>query len=255
MNKIEDYSIYNKGMEKSVVDKTDFYLYKLNRDIDIAVDFGCADGAIIQRLKSKVPNCEYVGYDYDTDMLELARKRNTESFFTDNWNEVSDKIKGKKSAIIITSTIHEVYSYGNNQSVALFWKRVFETGFTYIIIRDMLPCLGLDSPVNNSNLIKLSRAVDPKQLDDFQNIWGNIDTNKKLYHFLLKYTYTDNWKREVNENYFSVNIGEMINLIPENYGCDLIETYSLKPIRDRVKRDFNITMKYDTHAKLILKLK
>ena len=48
--------------------------------------------------------------------------------------------------------------------------------------------------------------------DGFEDVWGaicdvrakKVDT-KRLFHFLIKYRYQENWAREVQENYLPVS--------------------------------------------------
>ena len=67
--------------------------------------------------------------------------------FYKEWNEIA--MDPKETLINISSTLHEVYSYGTEASVAEFWERVFGSGFKYIAIRDMMvseTTMGLAEP-------------------------------------------------------------------------------------------------------------
>lgn len=264
MQKIENYESYNSGMAKSMADKTSFFIETLKRNhVEVLVDFGCADGVMIAYLKKRLPNVSFIGYDYDVEMLKLAYKRNPDCYFTNSFTSVQNRIKGKKSAISIISTIHEVYSYGTVQSVDEFWDRIYNSGFTYILIRDMLPHVNLNRKAEDSDVDKLfhGQAIHKlfkrsiaKQLYEYERLYGRIESNKDMVHFLYKYTYTDNWKRELHENYFMLTIQDMLKGVDEKYNVELLETYVPYWLRKRIFRDFDIRLKYETHAKIILKV-
>lgn len=79
--------------------------------------------------------------------------------------------------------------------------------------------------------------------------------NREFYHLLLKYRYVENWDREVNENYFPILYDDLIDLIPNKYKVIYSENFVVPFIRDKVLQDLDITMKYNTHTKLVLSLK
>lgn len=253
MNKIQDYRQYNLGMEKSLTDKILFFRYKLDHsNVTHFVDFGCADGMITKAIKSMCPKIKIIGYDIDDEMLRLARINNPNVKFTSSWGEVQSIIEGKESAISIISTIHEVYSYGTEDSIKQFWNRIFSGMFKYIFIRDMLPTNHIDRPADNMDLTMIKFKADKEQLREYQEVWGKITTVRDMTHFLFKYTYTENYEREVRENYFALTIQEMMRLIPDNYIVDLFDSYILPALRERIQKDFNISLFHETHAKLII---
>lgn len=75
MSKIQDLDIYTRRMKKSLQDKFFFipYLYKLDRPF-IFIDYGCADGVLIDSILNLYPNSICIGLDCNEDMLVLARK-------------------------------------------------------------------------------------------------------------------------------------------------------------------------------------
>ena len=79
-----------------------------------------------------------------------------------------------------------------------------------------------------------------------------------LIHFLLKYRYTDNWEREVRENYLPVSVEEIMGKITEHkaaYRLIYFDHYILPYIARTVKKDFDITLKDYTHVKFIYELR
>ncbi len=245
---------YNAGMKKSMMDKL-FFMDKV--DAEIFVDYGCANGVLIQFLHNLFPEFEYVGFDISEDMIKEAKRNNpniANNFFTD-WDALQSYVKGtgKKSAVLLSSVIHEVYSYGTINDVDSFWTRVFRDGFDYIVVRDMMPSVTMNKSSDINDIAKVYRKADRKQLFDFQQTWGNVENNKNLIHFFLKYQYGDNWDREVKENYLPLNREQFLSMLPDNYEISFHEHYILPFLFNQVKKDFGVEIKDNTHLKLILK--
>jgi hypothetical protein len=251
--KIKDYSSYNEGMKKSLLDKI-FFIDKI--DAEVIIDFGCADGTLIHFLHSLFPEYKYIGYDTDEEMLTQARKKFNEDdsvYFFSDWEDIEPiAILNKKTAIILSSVIHEVYAYGTRKDVDLVWERVFNSHYKYIIIRDMIPSISIDKKSDINDIKNVLRKGDSGQLRDFEQIWGSVEQNKNLIHYLLKYRYTNNWDREVKENYFPLTREELLRSIPDKYSITFHEHFILPFIRKKVKEDFDIEIKDNTHIKLIL---
>jgi SAM-dependent methyltransferase len=259
---ITDISSYRKEMAKSMVDKL-FFLEKI--DVGLIVDFGCADGVMLNYIKDLRPDIQLVGYDISNEMIELANKSEIwydkeKPLFTSKWNRIQFivkdcKRKGIETAITLSSVIHEVYSYGDEKSIKEFWDNLFNTGFDYIIIRDMLLSKKSHHDSHLGDVEKIYKSNDP-HIEEFESTWGPITDYKNLLHFLLKYRYTKNWFRELRENYLPITLEDMLNKIPtDSYSYDYYDHYVLPFIERSVKKEFKITLKEPTHIKLILKKK
>lgn len=293
-NNIEE---YNKSMAKDIVmnDKL-FFLNEIEQDekFGLIVDFGCADGTLISKLYNRNKSYLYIGYDASKEMIDLAKTkfeypdaRNVT--FTDDWNEVQSVLvdlcinSGKKKGkvlLILSSVIHEVYSYAKSEDeIKEFWQRTLNSSlFDYITIRDMMPSEDIDrisdlkitknyavlSELRNKiyNGVRSDLNDNPtkesisykEMLKEFEDIWGSIANNKNLVHFLLKYKWIINWDREVHENYFPFYIEEMNSRIKlSNYNTIYFKRFC--PLKESVKKTFDIDMVDDTHVKYILKLK
>lgn len=253
---IINYEIYNERMDKSVDDKL-FFLNKI--DFDVIVDFGCANGALLSIIEKNKPNVKIIGYDLDRTMLDMAKSYLSDNvMLTDNWSEVINEIsKYKKPLLNLSSVIHEVYSYSLPKDVGMFWKtRVFGNSFKYIIIRDMLPSSKIDNINTNSFKVDVERVYevyDPIYLKSFESRWGSLYGSYRTFmHFLLKYRYTNNWEREVNENYVPVSFETVRSKIPNNYRVIFEDHFVLPFIQDQVIKDFDIRIKYPTHSKFII---
>jgi len=249
---IENISSYNKGLEKSVVDKL-FFMEKI--DTDLIVDFGCADGKILKNINKTDSSIQLVGYDVSTDMLNLAKSNVPSAKFTNNWNDVINIAKNyKNSVLLLSSVIHEVYSYSDTKEIKKFWEeKVFGGCFKYIVIRDMIPSASISKEEFLEDVKKVNKLSDKKYLNSFENIWGLIDNDYRTFlHWLLKFSYIDNWEREVKENYLPITLETLYKKIPRNYKMIYKNNFIFEPIQKRIIKAFGIVIKNTTHTKLII---
>ena len=254
---ISNYDEYNKGMEKSIDDKL-FFISKL--DFDVIVDFGCANGVFLSKLKGIKPNVKIIGYDLDDSMLEKASSiLSKDALLTSSWDEVVAELQNYNSPLLnLSSVIHEVYSYSHSSVIKKFWeKQVFGGSFKYITIRDMIPSVEIhknEISKFRQDVEKVEKLADSHYLQSFEDRWGTIDNNYRTFvHFLLKYRYTDNWDREVNENYLPVSLETVKKKIPSSYSIVYEKNFILNFIQEQVKKDFDVEITHSTHTKLILK--
>lgn len=246
---ITNYQTYNGRMCLSVIDKL-FFADKI--DTDLVVDFGCADGALLKRLKLLKPELKVAGYDTDSTM---AKEATADVPIFAHWSPVMDIVKQAKSAtIVLSSVIHEVFHYGSRADIGDFFKKIYENGFKFIVIRDMVPSRGIDRVSNINDVKKVyHKFFGSKALNDFESVWGSIENNRNLVHFLLKYRYLEpNWEREVRENYIPISREELLSKVPAEYDVLFHEHYVLPYIWTTVKADVGIELKDPTHLKMIL---
>lgn len=248
---INNVKIYTERMSKSILDKL-FFVDKIYESVDNVIDFGCADGALIKTLKDLFPDWRYIGYDNSEDMLCRAREKCPSILFTSDWNSID--VNAEKGVLNLSSVIHEVYSYGTEEDIAIFWNRIFKNGFKYICIRDMV-ISEADCVVANPCDIRKVAEKYPERLASFENEWGSIEDNKNFIHFLLKYRYVENWERENKENYLPISKEELKSLIPDEYEIVYEEYFVLPFVKEEVRKDFGIELKTPTHLKMILKRK
>lgn len=259
---ITDVTHYRKEMAKSMVDKL-FFVDHI--EAGLIVDFGCADGTMLSFLQELRPDIKLVGYDISEKMIEIANsneiwKGKNKPFFTSDWEAIKHLIKehkekGIETAITLSSVIHEVYSYGDEKSIVKFWDNVFNSGFDYIIIRDMLLSKNSQHDSKIKDVEKIYDSNDP-HIKEFESLWGSLSNYKNLLHYLLKYRYNKNWFRELRENYLPITLEDMLSKIPTNlYSYEYQTHYILPFIQKSVKKEFGISLKENTHIKLILKRK
>ena len=250
---INNLAKYNERMRKSLIDKI-FFMDKVE-NVDTIIDFGCADGTLLKFLAIIFPEYNYIGYDHSKEMLSLARDGAGKIKFTSNLKDIITHIDLNRSILLLSSVIHEVYSYSSREEIQQFWAEVFYSGFRYIAIRDMIPNRNIKRQASYMDLSKVYQPQRKEQIDEFEHHWGSLSNNINLVHYLLKYRYTDNWNHEVAENYLPLIFEDLLYLIPDFYEIDFCEHYTLPYVKNIVREDFGIVLKDNTHAKLILQKK
>ena len=252
---ISNIQSYIEGMNYTMHDKM-FFAEMV--DFDAIVDFGCADGTFLENISKLLPNVKLIGYDLDDAMLSRAKTKVPKAKFTNNWMEVIRLISySKKPLLNLSSVIHEVYSYSSLKDVNKFWNiQVFGSEFKYISIRDMIPSLELgreELSVFKTDVKNIRQKSDKFLLKSFEDRWGSITSYKNLVHYLMKYRFSDNWDREVNENYLPISLETLKSKIPSNYKIVYEKDFLLPFLKQQVKKDFNVNLTHSTHIKMILK--
>ena len=253
---IADIDKYNLLMQKSMIDKI-YFMDKV--EADVFIDVGCADGALIKFLARNFPEHEYIGYDNDHEMIEKAYKEydkpenvafvSTESMLDQMVFEAQKA--DKKICLILSSMLHEVYSYSRDVSLFLDW--IFnQIRPEYIAIRDMSVSKTASRSSDPITVARVRQVFDNNKISEWETKWGSLDENWSLTHFFLTYRYTHNWERELRENYLPITKEELLGLIPKEYFPRFIEHYTLPFLRGEVKKDFGVDLQEPTHLKLIL---
>lgn len=245
---------YNQRMQKSLIDKL-FFIPRV--DSEVYVDFGCADGTLLGFMKDNFPEHTYVGFEVSAVQLEIAHERFPDITFTDSWSAILKCIEGKNATLILSSVIHEVYSYTSPAEIKQFWNRVFSSGFKHIVIRDMSISENYINEIIDLEIVaNIRRNVEHKQyLKEFEAKWGKISIGINYLHWLLKYTYHENWETELSENYLPLPTEKLLEQIPEQYRIDYLSTYVLPWTRSKALETFGIDLKIPSHIKMIATLK
>ena len=253
MEEILNYDTYINGMNKSAKDKL-FFLDKID-GIKTVVDFGCADGNLAKCIIEENENLTVYGYDINDEMLKIAKSNNKDNhtIFSSDFATICHHIEPEETVLNMSSVLHEVYSYSKPDEINKFWENVFERDFKYISLRDF--CIGRsanrDSDINDYTKI-LSKG-DSQQIQEYEDIWGSLKSNRNLIHYLMKYRYKENWNREVRENYFPLSLEGLLSKIPtDKYRIVYFENYILPYTSKKVKEDFGIEIRDNTHIKLLL---
>lgn len=148
---------YALRMEGSMAEKLFFLNQIPTGAVDTIVDFGCADGCLFQAMRQLGIDWKQIGIDNEVAFKELFTLRNPNATWIRSQYPALDNVADPKHCILnLSSVIHEVYSYMDPKQVELFWKSVFESGFQYIVVRDMITVDGKNTAANIFDLVKLN---------------------------------------------------------------------------------------------------
>ena len=224
---IANNDVYLSNMAKSFPDKAWFIRY-VDPDIDTVVDFGGGSGEFCEYVKAKLErpdrSVRFIVIDNNEAFAAAARSRGFMTFPSLPEMRSSGKVDLENSLLVMSSVIHEVYSYATGPGdISGFWSAVAACGFRQIAIRDMSLNYGNFTNVPVEDVIWVYENVfkDPgltvkgaritDLLGDFEDEWGALcdpalgKVNvKNLVHFLIKYRYVENWDRELHENYLPI---------------------------------------------------
>lgn len=247
MPSIANIKTYTDGMRKSLLDKI-WFLDKVDGEINSVYDYGCADGSLLQMVGEICPNMNLEGYDICQEMIDMAKRVVPDASYL----STNPKHDLHGTVLNASSVFHEIHAYSPN--VADDYHNIFESGASYIAIRDMFYSKHSCRPTDAISLARVLQMEDHDKIAEFEAFNGSLRSNKNFLHYLLTYRYTDNWDREVRENYFPHSIEEFLKKIPTFYQIVYFEHYTLPFLRDRVFEDFGFTVTDPTHAKILLKL-
>lgn len=270
---IKNLEIYNIRMDKSIEDKLWFLGQPEIKDVDVFVDFGCANGNMLRHMYYQDPGKVYIGYDNNTEMLSIAKEycKNTGIKFIYNFENIREYINreypGKKVCLILSSVLHEVYSYTPaGAGIDEFWKSIKEDlNPDYIVIRDMTWGFNEDYEARYSlrehqnkffmDCDKILLSANKKQIRDFEKAIGRrfLRSIKDITHFLLKYKYIENWDREVQENYLSYKVMDIVSELRDKYKLTYHKFYCLPYLHEQFMKDFDIDFIGDTHYNFLFK--
>lgn len=246
---IQNKSIYLERMSKPLQEKLKIALYIPDQTSSI-LDVGCADGVVTMALADMFPNSTVHGIDLDDNFISQAKEK-----VGDKKNVSFEKIylrdllarNVKYDVITFCSVLHEFFSYGEGMSSvvkALSDAHELLKPGGRIIIRDMiLPEYSFQSDLNLDTILKkVSSKLDPKIISDFQKYFGEIKNLAQLNHLLLKYMYTDNWEREVQENYVPVSLDKYLNILNLlDMKIEFTDHYKIPYLREKWTSDFGLT--------------
>ena len=234
---IADEKVYLSRMKKSMTKEEKlFFLDYLNmQDFDAVVDYGGADGTLLSIVKDFVrPDCElYCVEEYSYSTANIKSQGITYA----SEQQAMDWTFGKKYLLIFSSVLHEMLAL---PALGLIW------GAQAVAIRDMyFDKLLVDEPHRREIegiKARLSNAYSTYE----------TPTLADAYQLLLKYTYEENYEKESTEDYFCNLAKSLIDRLfvwQKTFKCLCHQTYILPYIKERVKKDWGIEMKYPTHLK------
>jgi hypothetical protein len=246
---------YITGLKKGTADKM-FFLNHIKPDL--IVDFGSADGFLLGEIHRLYPHIKLIGYDIATEMISRSRQSYPQIAFTNKWDKIPPIVKHfRNPCVLLSSVIHEVYSYSSPEAVEKFWNLLFDSGFEYIVIRDTIPPSKIEKVSGfEKDVEKVRKIVDPALLSDYENKWGPIDKDyKNFIRFILMYRYKENWARERLEDYLPLTYEALIAKITDKYRIIYDKSFKFKPIQQSFTKDFGVSLRGDTHLKMIIRKK
>ena len=233
-----------------------FFLPKLDelgelKTIKTVVDFGCADGEMFKYLPA---HWKRIGVDNSPQMREAAKKNYPDAIYVSSLSE-ANVLKEGKTLLIMSSVLHEIYSYCSKKEIDDVWTGVQNGAYDYIAVRDMCPS-ETGERLADADALDKTIASDEKELFiDFRNQFlkgKETLTRNDVVHFLLKYRYKENWERERDENYFSFTQKELLKRIHlDDKEIIYMEHFVLPYIRETVNTDIGYEIKDATHIKLL----
>ncbi len=257
-NPIANHARYAIAMRRSMMDKL-FFMDKIGNGVKNILDWGCADGALIEYMHQMFPEHFYMGYDIDPKMLAIA-KAAFEAFpmqmeaSDDLADFVAHRHGRTPDVVVLSSVIHEIYSYSLKE-IDEFWDTLFDRiRPQYIVVRDTSVAWTTSRPSDPISVARIKQLFDREKITQWESKWGSLHENWSLVHFLLTYRYAENWEREYRENYLPISVEEMLARFPKEYVPTFVEHYTLPFLREQVMKDFGIQLQDRTHLKLILKL-
>lgn len=260
MEKIKNYNVYNNSMAKTMLDKI-WFIDKISADIKTIVDFGCADGTLIQFVESLFPKTySFVGIDNDEIMRATATK-NLSGLIAEGRVKIVNSIEeipheiAKNSVLVLNSVVHEILSYCSYVDAQNIWNSIWKLRFGYVAIRDM----HYQKEVDDITIDFLRSSFFHKGYHFSEwydkNYYSRQDPNM-IIEYLLKYRYQENWSREVNERYLWDWKNLLTFILTPNY-TPIVETDFFIPfIFEQWERDYNrkIVTPFNTHKKMLFKL-
>jgi len=259
MPEIENYSVYNDRMRRSMWDKA-FFMDKVP-GTELIVDYGCADGSLIRFLHSLFPTMCFIGFDIDPAMVAQANRQRSENtwFFSDAEEMLrlieTLGIERRRITVNFSSVLHEIFHYDCDRS--MITRLIERINPRYLVVRDMMyHSADENALIPPAAAERLRQRIPAEQLLDFEKRWGSVEVRRNLAHFILKYKYTENWERECEENYFSYDLEDLKALLDPHgvYSPILLNRYILPWCRYDAQNNLGIELGQEmtTHFSLIL---
>lgn len=243
---------YRLELRKSFEEKS-FFL-SMTKESKAFVDFGCCDGFMLRSIGERLPESVRIGYDISEKVLRLARASGGNERYESNWESVLKLFVPEEATLILSSVMHEALSYSNGAGKAEFWKRVFETGFEWIAIRDTMASEDF-ARRDSSGAAAVVRGRFPRErVVEWEGRWGSLSEELSLLHFLVVSGYADNWEVESQEDHFPISFEEILKRSKEaGYETVFVEHKVLPFLRERTMREFGVEPPSSTHGRILLR--
>ena len=251
-----DRELLNRAMSKNAHVKSQFLDLEIVKaaNVDVWVDFGCADGEVTKAISLKTPGKMIIGYDREPfdKWRDLA---NVSLRFEHNFEKIiaaipHDAVVG----VFAGSVFHEAYT---DHVHPMVWEKITMLKPSIVVVRDMMlwPEPSDPAPLIN-NIVKAASKNYPRHWQDFLRRWGGKSQGwwKNALHFLLKYRYRANWSYELREDYLVLSPQSLTRSAEEHgYFPIHMEAQSLTFLIDLWYKDLGIEIRHPTHGLLVFK--
>lgn len=269
-NEIETYL---KLLRKTFRDKSFFMDYIDPHDIRVIIDVGCADGSFIEYLRKFYPNYTYVGIESKEKFRTICTEKNITVF--ESIEDYCEKCEIERSYVHMnfSSVIHEILTSCNMQTVMNMILTIAPRSYS---IRDMyLNYRGPDFITDNSDQRKMLRMMTKSLVRDFNmemidrflrkevsrnqflvysSLYANHSINRLeyVYEFMMKYFYTSNLQKELEEQYFHPHIIQIEERLSRYYTTIARELYQMPWLTEKWIKDFDIS--FESISEIIRKV-
>lgn len=242
---LSDEQIYLERMKKALMEKL-WFLSFLPQGIHTIVDFGCADGTLLEHLPDTFRK---YGIDNNPDFADICQQKGIR--LCERIGQVPED--PNECGLLMSSVIHELFTYLGEEETWKLMREFVAFGPKQIYIRDMI--YSTDAPVSKTDLANLYEAADEEEkarIEEFRQVWG-LETQSQLMHYLLKCKYVENWDRELHENYIPYSYRALLDFFEQNgYRVGFLKLYTNEYIKGYIKEDYNIELTLPTHMLLMV---
>ncbi len=174
-----DYNAYRVWMSAWLQKKMDFFVPRvwaiLGEEPSKILDIGCCNGDLVLGLKRVFPSHQFIWIDLDTSFIAEAQERAQAEWIDAEFicwdasrlHQIRD---GSIDMIILSSVIHELFSYWWNKFDTWFLKKVFLE--FQRILRSRWAIVGRDPAMPHNPQQKFKLAFTEQDVDS----WGEIQT-------------------------------------------------------------------------------
>lgn len=231
---------YYERLRASLEEKLFFLDYNHDMGVKHLVDFGCADGALINALTHSSFDINCLGFD----LPEVVKEFRDKAPMTDDPKQVLEFSRKPNSAALFSSSLHEIIEQGDFEDIFYLLKY---SDFKYLIIRDMYDYM----PVSLEDVFKFTEAM-PEYTAEYAKVCDWFNMLKRPKTFMLQSIRPDTIDKECHENYFALNfeyVSRLMSLFPKDYH---LRQYIPRFVREHFKK-VGYTFPTTTHLQLILK--
>jgi SAM-dependent methyltransferase len=200
------YEVYAAGMEASAADKAK--LLEFVRP-GIIADLGCGTGTVLELLRRKFRDSQFVGVDLSPEMIDRCSRRFPGAEIRRHDITLPMFDEASIDTFVLCSIMHEVFSYDYSavRATIRHCAEALRPGGR-LIIRDGLKPEKDDAVyltfLNQKTYDKFVRFA--LEFGSSEIVWKLVDNRivvarRDAMEFLTKYIYDTNWKFEVKEQF------------------------------------------------------